>query len=261
MSQKDAQGKWAKPINLGYPINTHFDENSLLVSAQGDIAFFASDRQGGYGNLDIYWFELPKELQAIQTYYFEGTAFDALNLNKLAAHIQLTDLSNGQIVYDGLADAFDGKITVPLPIDHRYAVLVNHPGYHPFSLNFDFTNLETAQNYKLNMPLNPVNSSAENILNNVFFDLGKANLRPESKVELMNLSAYLKRNPSIKIEIQGHTDSQGDAAQNLGLIRRLSVSLLKREPSKLSLKMKRYTAAMDNTFMLKILAASQIDEA
>lgn len=54
---------------------------------------------------------------------------------------------------------------------------------------------------------------------------------------------------------------QGDAAQNLGLIRRLSVSLLKREPSKLSLKMKRYTAAMDNDFMLKILAASAVNEA
>ncbi|MBE9138864.1 ISAs1 family transposase [Nodosilinea sp. LEGE 07088] len=54
---------------------------------------------------------------------------------------------------------------------------------------------------------------------------------------------------------------QGDAAQNLGLIRRLSVNLLKREPSKLSLKMKRYTAAMDNDFMLKILAASGVDEA
>ena len=136
-------------------------------------------------------------------------------MNKLAAHIQLTDLSNGQIIFDGYADAFDGKITVPLPIDHQYAVLVNHPGYHPFSLNFDFTRLETSQNYTLNMPLNPVNSTAENILNNVFFDLAKASLRPESKVELINLSAYLKRNPSIRIEIQGHTDSQGDADQNL----------------------------------------------
>lgn len=54
---------------------------------------------------------------------------------------------------------------------------------------------------------------------------------------------------------------QGYAPENLGLIRRLSVNLLKREPSKLSLKMKRYTAAMDNNFMLKILAASGVDEA
>lgn len=49
---------------------------------------------------------------------------------------------------------------------------------------------------------------------------------------------------------------QGYAAQNMALLRRLSVNLLKRESSKMSLKMKRYTAALDNNFLLKILAAS-----
>ena len=49
---------------------------------------------------------------------------------------------------------------------------------------------------------------------------------------------------------------QGHAAENLGLLRRLSVNLLKREPSKQSLKMKRYKAGMDNNFLMKILAAS-----
>ena len=215
VSTKDAKGNWSKPVNLGYPINTRFDENSLLVSAQGDIAFFASDREGGFGGLDIYWFELPKELQAVQTFYFEGTAFDALSKNKLPAYIQLTDLSTGQRVYEGNADAFDGKITLPLPINRSYAVLVNHKGYHPFSLNFDLTQKENAQSYILEMPLNPLQSAAENILNNVFFDLAKATLRPESKVELLNLANYLKNNPALRIEIQGHTDSQGDPAKNM----------------------------------------------
>lgn len=49
---------------------------------------------------------------------------------------------------------------------------------------------------------------------------------------------------------------QGYAAENLGLLRRLSVNLLKREPSKLSLKMKRYKAGMDKNFLMQILAAS-----
>ena len=49
---------------------------------------------------------------------------------------------------------------------------------------------------------------------------------------------------------------QGHAAENLGLLRRLSINLLKREPSRLSLKMKRYQAGINNDFLLKILAAS-----
>jgi len=93
--------------------------------------------------------------------------------------------------------------------------LVNHKGYHPFSLNFDLTQKENAQSYILEMPLNPLQSAAENILNNVFFDLSKSTLRPESKVELLNLANYLKNNPTLRIEIQGHTDSQGDPAKNM----------------------------------------------
>ena len=51
----------------------------------------------------------------------------------------------------------------------------------------------------------------------------------------------------------------GYGAENLGLLRRLSVNLLKREPSKMSLKMKRYKAGLNNDFMMKILAASAVD--
>ena len=215
VSKMDDLGNWSKPTNLGYPINTRFDENSLLVSAKGDIAYFASDREGGFGGLDIYWFELPREMQAVQTYYFEGTAFDAINNKKLEAHITLSDLNSGKIIFDGFTDAFDGKITLPLPINNSYAVIVNRDGYHPFSLNFDLRIKENAQSFLLDMPLNPIQSAAENILNNVFFDLAKSTLRPESKIELSNLAQYLKMNAQINIEIQGHTDSQGDSINNL----------------------------------------------
>lgn len=215
VSQLNENGQWSKPVNLGYPINTRFDENSLLVSAQGDIAFFASDREGGYGSLDIYWFELPAALQATQTFYFEGLAFDAISGKKLQAMVQLTNLSTGKEVFFGPTDLQDGKIVLPLPVDQSYAVFVNKEGYLPFSLNFDLTQRENAQSYHLDMPMNPINSKAENVLNNVFFDLAKATLRPESRVELLNLAAYLKANPTLKIEVQGHTDSQGDAQKNL----------------------------------------------
>ncbi|MEM9024547.1 MAG: tetratricopeptide repeat protein, partial [Bacteroidota bacterium] len=55
--RKNDDGEWGKPENLGYPINSHNDENSLLVSASGTTAYFASDREGGFGELDLYSFE------------------------------------------------------------------------------------------------------------------------------------------------------------------------------------------------------------
>jgi outer membrane protein OmpA-like peptidoglycan-associated protein len=74
---------------------------------------------------------------------------------------------------------------------------------------------ENEQSYHLKIPLNPENSSTENILSNVFFDLNQAKLRPESIVELTSFANYLKAHPNLKIEIGGHTDSRGNAQDNL----------------------------------------------
>ena len=215
VSRMDAKGNWGLPQNLGYPINTLSDENSLMVSPEGDIAYFASDRPGGYGLMDIYYFNLPKEDQPIKTLYFDGFVFDAKTKKSLGASFQLTNLSTGQVVIQSKADATDGTFMVPLPISTDYAIEVNYPGYLPYSLNFNMTLKENEQSYHLQIPLNPENSSTENILSNVFFDLNQAKLRPESIVELTSFSNYLKAHPSLKIEIGGHTDSRGNAQDNL----------------------------------------------
>jgi outer membrane protein OmpA-like peptidoglycan-associated protein len=61
MSRRDDEGNWSEPMNLGYPINSHADEFSLVVDAAGLHAYYASDKEGGYGDLDIYVFELYEE--------------------------------------------------------------------------------------------------------------------------------------------------------------------------------------------------------
>ena len=59
----NAQQDWVTPKNLGYPINTHNSENSLIVSSDGKTAYYTSD-VSGFGKEDIFQFELPKNLQA-----------------------------------------------------------------------------------------------------------------------------------------------------------------------------------------------------
>jgi outer membrane protein OmpA-like peptidoglycan-associated protein len=215
VSRMDAKGNWGLPQNLGYPINTLSDENSLMVSPEGDIAYFASDRPGGFGLMDIYYFELPKEDQPIKTLYFDGFVFDAKTKKSLGASFQLTNLSTGQVVIQSKADVTDGTFMVALPINTDYAIEVTYPGYLPYSLNFNMTLKENEKSYHVQIPLNPENSSSENVLSNVFFDLNQAKLRPESIVELTSFSNYLKAHPNLKIEIGGHTDSRGNAQDNL----------------------------------------------
>jgi outer membrane protein OmpA-like peptidoglycan-associated protein/Tol biopolymer transport system component len=217
VTRLDDNGNWSKPENLGYPINTIYDENSLMVNATGEIAFFASDREGGYGGLDIYYFDLPQEFRPVTTLYFDGLVFDSKTKKPLPGFFELTDLSSGKTVIISEADRIDGSFMVPLPLERDYAIQVTYPGYFPYSLNFNLRGIPNQKSYHIDIPLNPETSADENLLANVFFDLNKSTLRPESKVELNKFASYLKSNPKIKIELGGHTDSRGNKDDNLKL--------------------------------------------
>ena len=215
VSRKDKNGNWSKAENLGYPINTQFDENSLMVSAKGEIAYLASNRPGGFGDLDIYYFSLPEEIKPTKTFYFDGLVFDIKTRKALAGHFQLIDIESGQVVIISDADKIDGSFMLALPINRDYAISVSYPGYFPYSLNFNLTIAEGQENYHIDIPLNPETSEIENVLSNVFFDLNKSRLRENSKIELLEFINYLKKNPQQKIELGGHTDSRGNSNDNL----------------------------------------------
>lgn len=216
VSRMDENGNWSKAQNLGYPINSRADENSLMVSPEGDIAFFASDREGGYGDLDIYMFTLPVELRPTKTLYFEGVVFDAISRNPLPGKFQLIDIKTGKEVIVSEADRLTGEFMVSLPLNKEYALNVTYPGYTFFSQNFNMTNPEGLEAIHMDVPMVPITSDAIGVtLKNVFFDLNKASLRPESFIELNKLVDFLNLNKQLKIEIAGHTDTRGDAKDNL----------------------------------------------
>jgi outer membrane protein OmpA-like peptidoglycan-associated protein len=219
LTQLQADGSWSNPVNLGYPINTADDENSLLVFANGQLAIFASDRAGGFGDLDLYQFELPESVRPTKTIYMQGVVFDANTNSKLEADFSLIDLKTGNEVIHSTSDYKTGEFLVTLPINRDYALLVHKKGYNPFSVNFNLTVPENSNEpYHMDVPLIPMNDlGKEVVLKNVFFDLDSYKLRPESFVELDNLVTYLNEHPNMKIELQGHTDAQGDAAHNLEL--------------------------------------------
>jgi len=103
---------------------------------------------------------------------------------------------------------------VSLPLDCDYALNVSFPDYKFFSQNFNMTNPEGLEAIHMDVPMIPLTSDKPTVLKNVFFDLAKATLRPESFIELNKLRDWLNANPTIKIELGGHTDTQGDATEN-----------------------------------------------
>ncbi len=215
MSKKQPDGKWGKPINLGYPINTHNDENSLLVDPAGNLAYFASDRKDGYGGLDIYQFELPQNIRPEKITYVKGKVFDAKTKKAIAAKFEMYDLFTQNNIANSYADE-KGNFLITLTAGKNYMINVEQKGYLFYSDNFSLQNTETSfdKPYLLDIPLQPIDTGAITELKNIFFDVNKWDLKPESKAELEKLILFLKQNQNVKVEIGGHTDNSGDKKFN-----------------------------------------------
>ncbi len=226
MCRLQEDGTWSLPINLGYPINTKYDENSLMVDPTGTVAYFASNRKGGYGDLDIYQFEMPEHLRPIKTLYFDGTVYDAITSLPLYAQFELIDLETGKQVILSYSDKTNGQFMVSLPTNKEYALNVSLPGYLFFSENFNMKVVDNQEAVHMNVPMVPINTEIPVTLNNVFFDLAQATLRPESYVELNKLVDFLNKNNSVKIEIGGHTDTRGDEKENMILSQKRADSVV-----------------------------------
>jgi outer membrane protein OmpA-like peptidoglycan-associated protein len=215
MSKKQPDGTWGKAINLGYPINSIVDDNSLLVDANGKLAYFASERDGGNGGLDIYQFELPESLRPEKITYVKGHTYNAKTKENLEASIELIDLETQQVATTAFSGS-NGEFLVTLTSNHNYLVNVSRPGFLFYSDNFSLKDKVADYNkpYQLDIPLQPIDTGYTIELKNVFFDVNKWDLKPESKAELEKVIAFLKANPTLKIEFGGHTDNSGDKAFN-----------------------------------------------
>lgn len=215
MRKKD-DGSWEKPQNLGYPVNTIDDEGSLMIAGDGKTAYYASDGNDSRGGLDLYSFELPEHARPYKTLWVKGNVFDAKTKQGLPSAVELINLSSAQTISKVQTDE-EGNYLITLPTGKDYAFNVNRKGYLFYSENFFLKTSGNDTTYTINIPLIPIEVNASVVLKNVFFDVNKAELKPESMIELDKVVQLLKENPTIKIEIDGHTDNVGKPADNLTL--------------------------------------------
>jgi len=216
VSRKGPSGEWEKPVNLGYPINTIDDEGTLFIAADGKTAYYASDRSDSKGGLDIYSFEMREHMRPFKTLWVKGKVFDKKTNQGLPAVVELTDLATRQSISKVQTDA-NGNYFITLPVGKDYAFNIGKQGYLFYSDNFLIANKPTDSTYQKNIPLTPIEVNASMVLKNIFFDVNKYELKKESLVELDELVRLLGENPTMKIEIGGHTDNVGKPSDNLTL--------------------------------------------
>ena len=223
--RKGPRNTWGKPVNLGYPINTINQEGTLFIAADGKTAYYSSDRSEGQGGLDIYSFELREDVRPRKTLWVKGQVFDNKTKKGLPSAVELIDLAGRETLSRVQTDE-QGHYLITLPLGRDYAFNVNRKGYLFYSDNFSLSQKEPDSLYEKNIALQPLEPNASVVLKNIFFAVNKFDLQPESQAELDRVVQLLTENPTLRVEISGHTDNQGKPADNIVLSNNRSKSVV-----------------------------------
>ena len=246
-------GVWGEPVNIGEPVNSNADDIFFTKSNSERYAYLSSSREGGKGGFDIYaisyviakemaeGFPAPlsmlsnKLLAAINIQNESQIDTTKVTLLKgivmgddsvyLKAKVALSDNKLGQVIATQEAEE-NGAYRIMIPGGSNYGIAVSYPGYLFHSENFELPEQTEYKEIEKDIVLKKIAIGKNVALKNLFFETNKADLSDESIVELSNVIKLLTDNPTLHIEIQGHTDNRGSKAYNQKLSERRAKSVV-----------------------------------
>lgn len=208
-------GKWSTPVNMGRPLNTEGDDRYFTIGGSGEVGYYATDKGTGIKNL--YQIEIPEEMRPTPTVVVSGIVTNAKTKEKVGAYVLVEDIQTGELIAASKSNSTTGKYLVVLPAGRNYSVSANKEAFFFYSQKFDVPVTAKYQEINKDIELQPIEKGAKVVLNNIFFETGKATLSPESRLELDKAVDLMKQNPSMVVEVGGHTDNVGDDAYNMRL--------------------------------------------
>ncbi len=217
------ESNWALPVNLGKPLNDHQDQYSFIVANDGATAYYSKEESKNRSRL--YKIQLPPDL-VTKGNVLKGKVVDARKNIPLRARIELFDIQRNKRVSVVESDSVSGEYLMVLPGGAEYALYVMRPSYLFQSLHFNYLQTDETKQVIKDVYLWPVEKDASVILNNIFFDVDKFELKQQSLTELTEIVKFLQMNTTVRIEISGYTDNSGTEMYNqqLSLKRASSVA-------------------------------------
>lgn len=245
-----AGGKWKKPENLGWPINTWEYDGFFTVSADKTKGYYSTMKEGGIGETDIYSITFlepkykpkPKPVVVTQEKKVEkpknndfidplvlasrdkkvvtilrGKVIDETTAAPLGATISLVDNESKKLLFRVTTDPATGDFEVIIPHGGNYGLATEKNGYLFNSINFNVPAFAELQEIDTHIIMVRAEVGSKVILKNIFFDVGKSELKKESIAEVEKIQELLLGNPNLKVQINGHTDNTGNASSNKAL--------------------------------------------
>lgn len=212
----DTWTNWSDPVNCGKGINSEDWDAYFRIDAKGEYGYMVSTGDNSLGEEDIFRVKIGEEIRPELLNLITGKVYNAKTNEVIEGAIEYEDLTDGKKLGIAYATVENGYKII-LPKGKNYGFRASADGFISVSNNIDLTNISEYGEKEVNLFLVPIEKGQSLTLNNLFFDSGKSVLKKESFSELNRLVKIMNSNPNLKIEIAGHTDSDGDTQKNLVL--------------------------------------------
>lgn len=218
--------KWSTPVNLGDSINTVDDDLFFNITANGRTGYYSSVRASGVGMKDIYEIYYKKIKTESRLVLFKGVIIDNNSFVPIGAEIEIIDNDKNIVIATTKSNSATGRFLVSLPAGKNYGISINKKGYLFYSENFNIPKSATYKEIRRPISLKKLDIGNKIVLNNIFYDYGKATLKAESLSELNRLVKLINLSINIKVEIASYTDSESSEEFNLELSQKRAQSVM-----------------------------------
>ncbi|MDI1355712.1 MAG: OmpA family protein [bacterium] len=218
--RKNEKGEWGEPENLGSPINGDTDDTGFFVSSDSKTGYFFSYDEGkvrgrGIGRYDLYGFDLYKEARPQATAFIKGTVKDTSGNQVAGAQVEIKDVKTKQTSF-ATVDSASGEYMVAVKKKNDVILTVKKDdiAFNTKIIKAETFPLESIEPIEVNLKVEESKAGSSFVIDDIYYNTNSAELMSESKIILESFAHYLKDNPKINIEIQGHTDNVGNPKDN-----------------------------------------------
>lgn len=200
----------AEPENLGAPYNSGYDDFAFFMNDESKTGYFSSNRPGGQGNDDIYSFNAEPCKQKI-----EGIARNSKN-QEILAGVEVKLINKAGKIIETVTTADDGAFAFDADCNKTYTVVGSKKDYKD-DLKEIVTEFDNGKVNNADLNLTPLINDNQIVINPIFFDFDKWNIRTDAEYELENIVDVMREHPNMVIKIESHTDSRGSDSYNMKL--------------------------------------------
>jgi outer membrane protein OmpA-like peptidoglycan-associated protein len=210
-AEKHTDSTWTSPKNLGYGINDHHDQLSLIVSADGTEGFFSLEKIMDDGTISSRLTRIDFRSDTLirhKASYVTGVVKDSVTNEPIRSVIELYDLNSNMRQYQTQSDPVSGRYFFVLTQGNEYGAFVSAPGYLFEDFRFTVGENNILNPDTIDVLLKPIYKGVNLVLENIYFEFDSYELSNRSLAELQVISDFLKKN-DVLVEIAGHTDQIG----------------------------------------------------